>query len=61
MPNIVVDGVVAVVGVDVAAVTVEERLREGLAAAGREVEECVRILRVAEVEPCVGGPPGPQS
>ena len=62
MPNVVVHGVVAVVGVgvDEAAVTVEEPLREGLAAAGGEVEERVRILRVAEVDPGVGGPPRPQ-
>ena len=62
MPNVVVHGVVAVVGVgvDEAAVAGEERLREGLAPAGGEVEERVRVRGVAEVDPGVGGPPRPQ-
>ena len=60
--DVAVHGVVPVVGVcmDEAAVSVQEPLREGLAAAGGEVEERVGVLYVAEVQPSVRGPPRTQ-
>src|SRR5579864_1289524 len=62
MAKVVVDGVVAVVrvGMNKAAIAFEESLRERLTPAGGEVEKRVRVLRIAEIDPGVGGPPGPQ-
>jgi site-specific DNA recombinase len=62
MSNVAVYRVVAVVGVgvDEAAIAGQERLREGPAPAGREVEERVRVIVIAKVNPGVGGPPRSQ-
>jgi hypothetical protein len=62
MAKVVVHGIVAVVsiGMNEAAVSGKKRLRKVLAAAGGEVEEGIRILRVPEVQPRVGGSSGPQ-